>query len=568
MRHDGSSPRYFGSTRSAFLNTSDFLEGSLVLSFPKLHSLFCRFYHVTAQTDSYRKVVSDEKYKDPFELGRKDLKNFYDDIKKELRVSTDELKRMCEYYFDGKGKAFRPMIVVLMARACNFHHSNSGDVKTSQRSIAVIAEMIHTAALFHDDIIDDANSRRGKLTVNHIWGERKAVLAGDFILSVASLALARIGNTSIVSVLTQVIEDLVIGEFLQLGSKENENEKLAYYLEKSFKKTASLIANSCKAVSMLGCPDPKVHEIAYQYGKNVGIAFQLIDDVLDFTSCSDQLGKPASADLKLGIATSPVLFACQQFPEINAMIMRRFSLPGDVERTRECVLQSDGIQQTTFLAERYSHQAMREIGKLRPSPERDALIQLAEITPTWTLHPKPGTTTSLQPAADTSYRGSDERCGFLTSCTIQRHGKSHSDGSSEKPGRVSKQPHWYAAKQRPSRTVHQVQSDIGLPMTVHHAQSSPVVIHQSRHSSALVSHAPNSPAANSSLWSPTANHPANPSVPESITAATTNTTQQTQTPHLPQVSVNGSTMQSLYTEELHSASTRNRALSIEVQCSS
>ncbi|XP_043365421.1 all trans-polyprenyl-diphosphate synthase PDSS1 isoform X4 [Dermochelys coriacea] len=290
-----------------------FLGRSSVLSFPKIRSIFLRFHHTTtSRTCSCSKIVTDEKYKDPFKLGRKDLKNLYEDIKKEFLVSTAELREMCEYYFDGKGKAFRPMIVVLMARACNIHHNNSGEVQASQRSVAIIAEMIHTASLVHDDVIDDANSRRGKMTVNQIWGERKAVLAGDFILSAASVALARIGNTTIISVLSQVIEDLVCGEFLQLGSKENENERFTHYLEKTFKKTASLIANSCKAVSILGCPDPKVHEIAYQYGKNVGIAFQLIDDVLDFTSCADQLGKPAAADLKLGLATGPVLFACQQ----------------------------------------------------------------------------------------------------------------------------------------------------------------------------------------------------------------------------------------------------------------
>lgn len=100
--------------------------------------------------------------------------------------------------------------------------------------------------------------------------------------------------------------------------------------------------------------------------------------MLDFTSCADQLGKPAAADLKLGLATGPVLFACQQFPEMNAMIMRRFSLPGDVERARQYVLQSDGVQQTTYLAQRYGYEAMKEISKLRPSPERDALIQLTE----------------------------------------------------------------------------------------------------------------------------------------------------------------------------------------------
>ncbi|KAF4788485.1 Decaprenyl-diphosphate synthase subunit 1 [Turdus rufiventris] len=317
-------------------------------------SLSVSVFHHTSPSHccSCSKTISDEKYQDPFQLGRKDLKNLYEDIKKELLVSAAELKEMCDYYFDGKGKAFRPMIVVLMARACNIHHNNSKEVQASQRSVAIIAEMIHTASLVHDDVIDDANSRRGKRTLNQIWGERKAVLAGDFILSAASVALARIGNTTIISVLTQVIEDLVRGEFLQLGSKENENERFAHYLEKTFKKTASLIANSCKAVSILSCPDPKVHEIAYQYGKNVGIAFQLIDDVLDFTSCADHLGKPTAADLKLGLATGPVLFACRQ---------------------------SDGVQQTTYLAQRYCHAATREIRKLRPSPEREALVHLTEM---------------------------------------------------------------------------------------------------------------------------------------------------------------------------------------------
>ncbi|EDL83936.1 rCG40823, isoform CRA_b [Rattus norvegicus] len=344
---------------------------------PNMHSI-SQFHQRTPAMCCCSQTQSGEKYSDPFKLGWRDLKGLYEDIRKELHISTRELKDMSEYYFDGKGKAFRPIIVVLMARACNIHHNNSREMQARQRSVALVAEMIHTATLVHDDVIDDASSRRGKHTVNKVWGEQKAVLAGDLILSAASIALARIGNTAVVSLLAQVIEDLVRGEFLQLGSKENENERFAHYLEKTFKKTASLIANSCKAVSVLGCPDPVVHEIAYQYGKNVGIAFQLIDDVLDFTSCSDQMGKPTSADLKLGIATGPVLFACQQFPEMNAMIMRRFSLPGDVDRARQYVLQSDGVQQTTYLAQQYCHKAVREIRKLRPSTERDALIQLSE----------------------------------------------------------------------------------------------------------------------------------------------------------------------------------------------
>ncbi|KAE8595955.1 hypothetical protein XENTR_v10015920 [Xenopus tropicalis] len=338
-----------------------------------------RLLHLTHTACCYSKTSSEAKYKDPFTLGSRDLKNFYEDIKKEFFITTKELKEMCDYYFDGKGKAFRPMLVVLMARACNIHYNNCREVHPSQRTIAEISEMIHTASLVHDDVIDGSDSRRGKQTVSGIWGERKAVLAGDLMLSVAAVAMARIGNTTVIALISQIAIDLVRGEFLQLGSKENENERFSHYIEKTFKKTASLIANSCKAVSVLACPDPAVHEIAYQYGKNIGIAFQLIDDVLDFTSCADQLGKPAAADLKLGLATGPVLFACQQFPELNDLIMRRFSLPGDVERAWQYVLQSDGVRQTTYLAQSYCNQAVQEIRKLQPSPEREALIQLTEI---------------------------------------------------------------------------------------------------------------------------------------------------------------------------------------------
>ncbi|XP_052360900.1 decaprenyl-diphosphate synthase subunit 1 isoform X1 [Oncorhynchus keta] len=344
-----------------------------------------RLLYPTPKPCCCKRIHSDAKLKDPFTLAQKDLNHLYDDIKKELFVTKSELKSLCDYYFDGKGKAFRPMIVVLMARACNIHSNRDGSVCLSrdllpgQRSIAMISEMIHTASLVHDDVIDGSDKRRGKTTISEVWGERKAILAGDFILSAASMALARIGNNTVVSVLSQVIEDLVRGEFMQLGSKENESERFKHYLEKSFKKTASLIANSCKAVSILVNSDPEVQEIAFQYGRNVGIAFQLVDDVLDFTACASQLGKPSATDLKLGLATGPVLFACQQFPELHAMIMRRFSTTGDVDRAWQYVLESDGVDQTNYLAQSYCREAIRQISLLRPSPERDALIRLTEM---------------------------------------------------------------------------------------------------------------------------------------------------------------------------------------------
>ncbi|KAM8823566.1 all trans-polyprenyl-diphosphate synthase PDSS1 [Spinachia spinachia] len=326
-----------------------------------------------------RSAHTDVKLKDPFTLAQKDLTNLYDDIRKELLVSKEELKVLCDYYFDGKGKAIRPMIVVLMARAVNAHSDRSGDLLPGQRTIAMIAEMIHTASLVHDDVIDGSDKRRGKSTINEVWGEKKAILAGDFILSTASIAMARIGDNTVVKVMSQIMEDLVQGEFMQLGSKENENKRFKHYLEKTFKKTASLIANSCKAVCVQVNSDPKVHEIAYKYGENVGIAFQLVDDVLDFTSAASHLGKPSAVDLKLGLATGPVLFACQQFPELHSMIMRRFSSEGDIDQAWQYVLQSDGVQQTEYLAQRYCQEAIRQVSMLRPSEERDALIRLTEM---------------------------------------------------------------------------------------------------------------------------------------------------------------------------------------------
>ena len=125
---------------------------------------------------------------------------------------------------------------------------------------------------------------------------------------------------------------------MQLGSKADKEERFNHYIEKTFKKTASLIAYTCKAVVYLSGASLELQENAFQYGRNLGIAFQIVDDLLDFVSNQTELGKPAATDLKLGLATAPVLFASEKYPELNEMIMRRFTQPGDVERAYEAVL--------------------------------------------------------------------------------------------------------------------------------------------------------------------------------------------------------------------------------------
>lgn len=313
---------------------------------------------------------------DPYRLLEDDLKDVYNEIRVELGRNTNqpELNTIATYYFDGQGKALRPMVAMLMARAVNYHlYKENGGLLPSQRQVAMISEMIHSASLIHDDVIDQSDFRRGKPSVNVLWNHKKVAMAGDFILAVVSMLISRLRNDDVTLTLSQVVTDLVQGEFMQLGSKETENERFAHYLTKTYRKTASLIANSVKATAMLGGASEEISEVAFQYGRNVGLAFQLVDDLLDFVSSSAAMGKPTAADLRLGLATAPVLFACERFPDLNPMIMRRFQEPGDVERAFELVHRSHGLEQTQLLARKHCSEACRLAERLSESPYQKAL---------------------------------------------------------------------------------------------------------------------------------------------------------------------------------------------------
>jgi len=148
------------------------------------------------------------------------------------------------------------------------------------------------------------------------------------------------------------------------------------YINKSFNKTASLMAYSCQANAVLAeASSNEAHE-AFLYGKHLGIAFQLVDDLLDFVSSADMLGKPAAADLQLGLATAPVLFASSQFPQLHPMITRRFSEPGDVEEAFRLVLLSEGLEQTRQLARQHCEDAISSLSSIKPSPHRAALVNI------------------------------------------------------------------------------------------------------------------------------------------------------------------------------------------------
>ncbi|XP_014467722.1 PREDICTED: decaprenyl-diphosphate synthase subunit 1 [Dinoponera quadriceps] len=317
---------------------------------------------------------------DPYRVIEDDLKDLFENIRKELINATTQkdLHPLVVYYMDGQGKALRPMLSILMARAINYH-KGSDVLSYSQQRIAMISEMVHVASLLHDDVIDQSNFRRGKPSVNIVWSQKKVAVAGDFILAVACMILARIQNDDVTITMNQIITDLVQGEFMQLGSKETENERFAHYFSKTYLKTGSLMANCTKSVALLAEVDDHLIEMAYQYGRNVGLAFQLVDDLLDFVASAEAIGKPAAADLKLGLATAPVLFACERYPELNAMIMRRFQEPGDVEKAFELVHKSNGLEQTKFMAKKHCVEATRILQSFVKSPYQKALLVLVDL---------------------------------------------------------------------------------------------------------------------------------------------------------------------------------------------
>ncbi|GAB1606707.1 decaprenyl-diphosphate synthase subunit 1-like [Argonauta hians] len=323
--------------------------------------------------------VHSRRFEDSYKLVEDEFLMLNDDIKKLIYSIHPDLQEIAHYHLDGRGKSLRPMTVMLMAKSCNFHHIGDPTLLHSQYVIAMISEMIHIASLIHDDVIDQSDIRRGKPSVKALWGERKAVFAGNFILGSASSALAKLNNEYVISVISCVIEDLVKGEFMQLGSKEDETERFNHYLTKSFKKTASLIANSCKAVAIFGNCCEDIVDTAYHYGRHIGMAFQLVDDLLDFVSCEKSMGKPTAADLKLGLATAPVLFATQQYPELHPLIMRRFKHEGDVEKAYNLVVKSDGVYNTKMLAEQHARQAATLVKKLSHCDTQQALLHLVDF---------------------------------------------------------------------------------------------------------------------------------------------------------------------------------------------
>ncbi|GMI93587.1 geranyl diphosphate synthase 1, GERANYLPYROPHOSPHATE SYNTHASE [Hibiscus trionum] len=333
---------------------------------------------------------------DPFSLVADELSLVANRLRAMVVAEVPKLASAAEYFFKlgVEGKRFRPTVLLLTATALNVHipepAGGVGDfltteLRTRQQSIAEITEMIHVASLLHDDVLDDADQRRGIGSLNAVMGNKLAVLAGDFLLSRACVALAALQNTEVVSLLATVVEDLVMGETMQMNTSSEQRCSMEYYMQKTYYKTASLISNSCKAIALLAGQTTEVAMLAFEYGKNLGLAFQLIDDVLDFTGTSASLGKGSLSDIRHGIVTAPILFAMEEFPQLHAVVYQGFDDPENIDIALEYLGRSHGIQRTRELAMKHANLAAAAIDSLPESNDdhviksRRALLELTQI---------------------------------------------------------------------------------------------------------------------------------------------------------------------------------------------
>ena len=303
-----------------------------------------------------------------------DLQLLSENLKNLVGARHPILYAAAEHLFSTKGKRLRPAIVLLISRAT----MPKQEISLKHRRLAEITEMIHTASLVHDDVVDESEIRRGVPTVHSAFSNRVAVLAGDFLFAQSSWYLANLDNLEVVKLLSQVIMDLAEGEIQQGLYQFDVSLSLETYLEKSYYKTASLIANSSKAAAVLSGVSAEIAQEMYCYGRCIGLAFQIVDDILDFTGSTESLGKPACSDLRSGNLTAPTLFALEEKPSLEVAIAREFREDGDIEEAIALIKETKAIEQTRELAASYAKKAADHLQSLPDCDSREALINLAD----------------------------------------------------------------------------------------------------------------------------------------------------------------------------------------------
>lgn len=313
-----------------------------------------------------------------------DLARVQESLKQIVPPETALLAQSVAHSMQGQGKLLRPVLSLLVSGA-------TGGIEAPHIETAAVAELIHVATLLHDDVLDEADLRRGNPTVRAAWGNKVSILSGDYLLAQASLKLSRLNQCRLVSIFAVVLSDLCDGEIEQIRTSYNLETSWDSYFRKSICKTASLFRACCESAGVINAlPEDHIQRLC-TFGEKFGLAFQIIDDLLDYTASAQQLGKPVFDDLRNGILNAPILLALESFPpgtpqrpRLTALVERLFQGPNDpaadaatTQELLDLLTAETIIEQTAALADRTVAEALEAIAFLPPTPYRDALTGLA-----------------------------------------------------------------------------------------------------------------------------------------------------------------------------------------------
>ena len=292
-----------------------------------------------------------------------------------LYTDVDLVETIGQYIIDAGGKRIRPILVILCARALNY----SG---TEHIKLATIIEYIHTATLLHDDVVDLSQLRRGRPTASAEWGNASAVLVGDFIYSRSFQLMVELQSMPIMQLLSETTNRLAAGEVLQLAKAGVAHTDIALYNTIIERKTAILFQAACHSAAILSGEDRAWGETLALYGYHVGMAFQLIDDCLDYSGDVDTLGKPVGNDLAEGKNTLPLILAMQQAPAAEARLIADAISNKAVEQFAAVVAivrQTSALADTQATAAGHADKARHCLRELPPSVYKTQLLRVADL---------------------------------------------------------------------------------------------------------------------------------------------------------------------------------------------
>ncbi len=294
-------------------------------------------------------------------------------IRRRLHSEVALIDQVAEHIIAAGGKRLRPMLVLLAARACGY-------AGRDHLQLAAVIEFIHTATLLHDDVVDESDLRRGRKTANALWGNAPSVLVGDFLYSRSFQLMVELERMAVMRILADTTNAIAEGEVLQLLHVGNPDTDEAAYLRVIERKTAVLFAAATRLGAVLAGADEATETAMARYGLELGLAFQIADDVLDYSGDADALGKNLGDDLAEGKATLPLIHAMAHSDAATRARLREIVEQGEVAAMPEvlaAIRACSGLDYARERARRHAHEALAALAVLRRSPPQAALAGLA-----------------------------------------------------------------------------------------------------------------------------------------------------------------------------------------------